>query len=72
MAGFDKIDPADPCLLCGALRACAGPGMTAKRVCQPYREMPARALDEGIPVVGEYALQRQIGVLGKVRRVLMS
>lgn len=34
---------------------------------QYYREMPARELDEGIPVVGEYALHRRTGVLGKVR-----
>ena len=33
---------------------------------QYYREMPARELDEGIPVVGEYALHRRTGVLGKV------
>ena len=35
---------------------------------QPYREMPARELDEGIPVVGEYALHRRT----KVARVLTS
>jgi hypothetical protein len=28
--------------------------------------MPVRELDEGDPVVGEYALHRQSGVLGKV------
>jgi hypothetical protein len=35
---------------------------------QPYREMPSRALDEGIPVVGEYALHRRT----KVARVPTS
>jgi hypothetical protein len=35
---------------------------------QRYREMPARALDEGIPVVGKYALHRRT----KVARVLTS
>ena len=34
---------------------------------QPYREMPARELDEGIPVVEEYALHRRAGIAGKVR-----
>ena len=34
---------------------------------QHYREMPARELGEGIPVVGEYALRRRTGVLGKMR-----
>jgi hypothetical protein len=35
---------------------------------QPYREMPARELDEGIAVVGEDALHRRT----KVARVLTS
>ena len=39
---------------------------------QPYREMPARELDEGIPVVEEYALHRRTKVVGKVARVLTS
>ena len=34
---------------------------------QYYREVPARELDEGIAVTGEYALRRRTGVLGKVR-----
>jgi len=34
---------------------------------QPDREMPARELDEEIPVVGEYALRRRSEVMGKVR-----
>jgi hypothetical protein len=29
--------------------------------------MPARDLDEGISLVGEYILHRQTGVVGKVR-----
>jgi hypothetical protein len=47
-------------------RASAGARMTDERI-QYCREMPARELDEGIPVVGEYALHRRAGVLGKVR-----
>jgi hypothetical protein len=70
MAGFDKVDPANPCLLCSVARvhAWAGPRAHDGRVgLQPHREMPARALDEGIPVVGEYALHRRTGAVGKVR-----
>jgi len=34
----------------------------------PYhRELPARELDEGIAVVGEYALRRRTAVMGKMR-----
>ena len=71
MAGSDNIDPADPCLLCCAARVRRS-GHDRQAGLQFYREMPAVRWDEGIPVVGEYALQRQIGVLGKVRRVLVS
>jgi hypothetical protein len=39
---------------------------------QLYREMPARELDEGIPLVEEYALHRRTKVVGKVARVLTS
>ena len=69
MAGLDKVDPAKPCLVCRVIArgrlAHDGVGL------QPYREMPARELDEEIPVVGEYALRRRTEVVGKVR-VLMS
>jgi hypothetical protein len=41
--------------------------MTVEWIIQYYREMPARELDEGNPVVGEYALRRRTGVLDKVR-----
>jgi hypothetical protein len=44
-----------------------GPRITAGWVLQPYREMPACELDEGIPVVDKYALRRRAGVAGKVR-----
>ena len=33
---------------------------------RPYREIPARQLDEGIPVAGEYALHRRALAVGKV------
>jgi hypothetical protein len=39
---------------------------------QHFREMPARTLDEIIPVDGEDALHRRIKVVGKVARVLTS
>lgn len=32
-----------------------------------YRELPALELDEEIAVVGEYALRRQIAVMGRAR-----
>lgn len=32
-----------------------------------YRELPALELDEGIAVVGEYALRRQTAVMGRAR-----
>jgi hypothetical protein len=40
--------------------------MTDERI-QYFCEMPARELDEEIPVVGEYALHRRAGARGKVR-----
>jgi hypothetical protein len=47
-------------------RTSVGARTTDERI-QYFREMPARELDEGIPVVGEYALHRRAGALGKVR-----
>jgi hypothetical protein len=66
MAGFDKVDPANSCLLgsaasAGGLAAEGGAGF------RHDQEMPARVLDEGIAVIREYALHRQNGVAGKVR-----
>ena len=66
MAGLDKIDPANPCLACGVIRG-AGSAHDGRVGLQPYQEMPARELDEEIPVVGEYALRRRTEVVGKVR-----
>lgn len=71
MAGFDKVDPADLCLSMSSLqccpRACVGKFANDGRVApQAYRELPARELDEGIPVVREYALYRRTEVVGKV------
>jgi hypothetical protein len=34
---------------------------------QPDQEIPARELDEGMAVVGEYALRRRIGAASRVR-----
>jgi hypothetical protein len=34
---------------------------------EPCREMPARELDEEIPVAGEYPLRRRSEAMGKVR-----
>jgi hypothetical protein len=67
MAGFDKVDPANPCLLPidVFLRCC--PRMTTERVFKPYREMRACDLDKGIPVAGEYAVHRRTGMASKVR-----
>jgi hypothetical protein len=44
MAGFDKVDPVNPCIICSGapVRAWTGPHMTAGWVSKPYREMPAR------------------------------
>jgi hypothetical protein len=66
MAGFDKVDPANLCCLCGA--GCAGWLTDDGRVdLQLCRRIPARVPDEGIAVVGEYALHRRIGLAGKMR-----
>jgi len=46
-------------------RASVGARMTDERI-QYLREVLARELDEGIPVIGEYALHRRAGVRGKV------
>jgi len=69
MAGFDKVGPANPCIICSCARLpCVGrPAHDGRVGLQPYREMPARELDEGIPVVEEYALHRRAGIAGKVR-----
>ena len=40
--------------------------MTAE-LAQYCREMPARELDEGIPVIGEYALHGRTGLPDKAR-----
>jgi hypothetical protein len=65
MAGSDTIGPAYPCLSI-VLRGCVSLLMPAGR--DPYhRELPARELDEGIAVVGEYALRRRTAVMGKMR-----
>jgi len=53
MAGLDKVDPAVLCL-------------DGRMVPQPYREMPARVLDQATPVARN-ALHRRAGVTGKVR-----
>jgi hypothetical protein len=48
-------------------RACVGrPAYDGRVGLPPYREMPARELFEGIPVVEEYAVHRRTGVPGKV------
>lgn len=47
-------------------RASVGARMTDERI-QDLREVLARELDEGIPVVEEYALHRRAGARGKVR-----
>jgi len=49
-------------------RLCAGwPVHGGRAGIQPYREMPARGLDEGFAVVEEYALHRRAGIAGRVR-----
>jgi hypothetical protein len=52
---------------CPRVRVAKRPHNSRMRL-QPYREMPAR---EGIPVIGEYALQQRTGALGQ-QRVLRS
>jgi hypothetical protein len=65
MAGLDKVDPAMPCpfrsVACGRLAQDGRMGL------EPCREMPARELDEEIPVAGEYPLRRRSEAMGKVR-----
>jgi hypothetical protein len=49
-------------------RLCAGwPVHGGRAGIQPYREIPARELDEGFAVVEEYALHRRAGIAGRVR-----
>ena len=69
MAGLDKIDPANSCHGCSAARAprVGGPAHMAGRVSSFIWKCRARERFEGIPVVGEYALQWRAGVAGKVR-----
>jgi len=69
MAGFDKVDPANPCFLCSAGHICAGgaPAHDHRVGRQPCREKQAPELDEAIPVFGEYALQKQAEVANKLR-----
>jgi len=67
MAGFDKVDPANPCIICSGARMRGQVRASRPVGLQPYREMPACELDEGIPVVDKYALRRRAGVAGKVR-----
>jgi hypothetical protein len=68
MAGFDKVDPAYPCLIGGCARVCARAGlhMTAGPVSNLI-EKCRRELDEGFAVVEEYALHRRAGIAGRVR-----
>jgi hypothetical protein len=61
MAGFDKVDPAYPCLLTVL------PAHDGQAGLQPYRENAACDLDREIPVAGEYAWHRRMGMAGKVR-----
>jgi hypothetical protein len=69
MAGFDKVDPANLCCLCGAARA----DRLAETVERTFSfiEKCRRALDEGIAVVEECVLHGLVGVMAKVR-VLIS
>ncbi|MDB5640131.1 MAG: hypothetical protein JWP51_5039 [Bradyrhizobium sp.] len=69
MAGLDKIDPANPCYRYSAARAprVGRPAHMAGRVSSVVKKCRARERFEGIPVVGEYALQRRAAVAGKVR-----
>ena len=61
MAGFDKVDPAIDvfCVVRDGSR------MTVEWASSPIREF-RRALDEGMAVVGEYALHRRIGAASRV------
>jgi hypothetical protein len=73
MAGFDKVDPANPCFLCSAghIRSVARPAHDRQVGRKPCREKQAPELDEAIPVVGDYALQKRAGA-AKELRVLTS
>jgi hypothetical protein len=66
MAGSDTIGPAYPCLST-ALRGSRKPADDGRTGLPYYRELPALELDEGITVVGEYALRRRTEVMGKMR-----
>ena len=65
VAGFDEVDPAIPCLLCGAagVHAQASP---AEQVCNSSRNTCARAV-RGNSSDRRCALHRRTGVAGKVR-----
>ena len=65
MAGFDKVDPANSRCICGVVCA-SGLADDGRAGLHFYREIPARELDEGIAVIGEYALHRRSGAAGKV------
>ena len=69
MAGSDTIDPAYACLSV-ALRL-RKPLDDDRAGLEYYRELSARKLDEGIAVIGEYALRGRTAVKGTAR-VLIS
>jgi hypothetical protein len=67
MAGFDRVDPAIRvffAVLPARVGRLAHEGLVGPL---PYREMRARQLFEGTPVVAKYALHRRTGVVSKVR-----
>jgi hypothetical protein len=65
VAGFDEVDPAIPCLLCGpaGVHPQAGP---AEQVCNRLRNTGARAV-RGNSSDRRCALHRRTGVAAKVR-----
>jgi hypothetical protein len=65
MAGLDKVDPANPCFLCCAGRACAW-AVPVERARSLIEKCP-RALDEGFLVLEQYGLRRRTAGVGKVR-----
>jgi len=68
MAGFDKVDPVDPCIICSGARPCVGRPTHDGRVdFQPLSRNAGARLDERNPVVEECALHRRAGVAGQVR-----
>jgi len=71
MAGFDKVDPANLCFLCSAGHICAvaHPAHDHRVDRQPCRKKQAPELDDAIPVVGKYALQKRAGAANKLRVV---